>query len=172
MKVASSSMPITPPSCPISNHAGSDPVDVRSSLVPFGICTSGTWSRLVTNGAVSPVVWSTPMPTRTEPASVSTTADTTIVGSACANSGIHRTSPTLRPAGGPRASSTKSSSAVRWSGSDSMCFRPCGLLGPPAGSPNQAEFVPVAVVSPKARERLPNVPRSSSAMVIADAPAR
>ena len=51
MNVASSSMPITPPSCPISNHAGSDPVDVRSSRVPFGICTSGTWSRLVTNGA-------------------------------------------------------------------------------------------------------------------------
>ena len=44
--------------------------------------------------------------------------------------------------------------------------------GPPAGSPNQAEFVPVAVVRPNARDRLPNVPRSSSAMVIADAPGR
>src|SRR4051794_23969502 len=162
VNVASISIPIRPPACPINNHLGSMPLSARPSVAPSGRWISGTCTRVVTNGAVEPVECSIATPSRTAPPTTSTTAYTVIVGDTFWNSGTHFCVPSVCAAGGPSTSSTKVSNAFRCPGSVSTSLRPCGFASPPTGAPNHAELAPVSVVRPIAWARLPNAPRSSA----------
>ena len=108
-----------------------------------------------------------PTPTYTAPATGWSTAYTVMFGEVSWNSGTHWPSASVWASGGPKTSSTKLSSAWRWSSSLRTVFNPCRLpLEPPRGSPNHALLAVDPSVRPIACASEPKAPRLAASRFI------
>ncbi len=171
VKVASTPNSIRASRWPRKSHFGRPAPAVRESVPVRGTWKIGTWTLTLAQGASSPVAYSAATPIRTAPGTGSSTAYTTRSGSVSRKSGTHCWPSTWCSSGGPRTSSTKSTSAWRWPSSARTVLRPLGLLvDPPIGSPNQAAFAALGPTMPKARARLPKAPSPSWVIVMESAP--